>query len=194
MESSRETIRRGRRRDPASQSAILRATRELLLQVGYHGLTIEAVARSAGVGKSTIYRWWPTKGPLVLEATAGHLAIGLVPDTGSTREDLLTAARQLIATFSDRLASIVIFAVIAHLEDDPSVAAAFRDTWVYPWRASAVEAIQRGIERGDLPADADRDLLLDVLVGTVFQRTLVPASPQVDGFAEALVDMIVSDG
>jgi AcrR family transcriptional regulator len=192
MKAAGEREKRGRRRDPGAQDAILEATRGLLLEVGYPALTIESVARRAGVGKSTIYRWWPTKGELVLEATSDHLEIGVVPDTGDTREDLLIATRQLIDTFSDRLASIVIFAVIAHLEDDPSMAATFRDTWVYPWRRSAAEAIERGTSRGDLPADTDSNLYLDVLVGTVFQRTLVVAAPAAAGLDEALVGLILA--
>lgn len=185
-------VSRGRTRDLGAQDAILKATRELLLEGGYPKLTIESVARRAGVGKSTIYRWWNTKGALVLEATSQHLEIGVVPDTGITREDLLVAARQLVETFTDRLASIVIFAVIAHLEDDPSMAATFVGTWVNPWRESAAEAIDRGIARGDLPADTDGDLLLDVMVGTVFQRTLVLTEPKTSGLAETLVEMILA--
>jgi AcrR family transcriptional regulator len=194
MTTEPEAVRRGRKRDPEAQGAILQVTRDLLLELGYTKLSIEAVAHRAGVGKSTIYRWWPTKGALILEATSEHLEIGTVPDTGDTRRDLVTAAQQLIETFSDRLASIVIFAVIAQLDQDPLVAATFRDTWVYPWRESAARAIARGFERGDIPSDADPDLLLDVLVGTVFQRTLVLSRPSADGLAEALVDMIVSPG
>lgn len=184
-------LKPGRRRDPDAQGAILEATRELLLEVGYPTLTIQAVARRAGVGKSTIYRWWPTKGALVLEATAGHLEIGVVPDTGNTRKDLSIAIDQLVRTFSDRLASIVIFAVIAHLEDDPSMARTLRDTWIYPWRRSATAALERGIDRRDLPAGTDTELLLDVLVGTVFQRTLVVAQPTTRRLADALLALVL---
>lgn len=192
MSDDNEGPKRGRRRDPEAQSAILQTTRELLLEVGYAQLSIESVARRAGVGKSTIYRWWPSKAELVLEATSDHLEIGLVPDTGDTERDLLIAARQLIETFSDRLASIVIFAVIGQLEPDSILSATFRDTWVYPWRESAARAIARGLVRGDIPAGTDPDLLLDVLVGTVFQRTLVLARPSADELAEALVRMIMA--
>jgi AcrR family transcriptional regulator len=182
---------RGRPRDPRIQEGILEATRDALLEVGYHRLTIEGVAARAGAGKATIYRWWPTKGDLVLEATADHLAIGVAPDSGETRRDLLVAAEQLITTFSDPLAGIVIFVAVASLDDDPNVALTFRTKWVMPWRQSAAEAIQRGVDRGDLPADTDVAFALDLMVGTVFQRTLVVAQPMTDGLAESLVDLLI---
>lgn len=183
--------RRGRKRDPGAQSAILAATREVLLEVGYHGLTIEGVARRAGVGKATIYRWWPSKGTLVLEAAAEHIAIRQAPDSGDTRVDLREAAQALIDVFLDPIARIVIFAATAGLDDDPGMATAFRSETVYPWRQSTVLAIQRGIARGDLRADLDAALALDVMVGTVFQRTLVVATPAVAGLADAIADLLL---
>ncbi len=183
---------RGRPRDPRIQQSILQATREILDEVGYSRLTIEGVAARAGAGKATVYRWWSTKGELVLEAVADHIAIGVVSDTGDTRGDLLIATQQLIETFSDRLAGIVIFAAIANLDDDPNMARIFRETAVMPWRQSAVEAIQRGIDRGDLPADTDIVFTLDVIVGTVFQRTLVVAQPQTEGLSRSIIDLLIS--
>jgi AcrR family transcriptional regulator len=184
--------RRGRPRNLRTQQSILQATRELLEEVGYSRLTIEGVATKAGAGKATVYRWWSSKGELVLEAVADHIAIGVVPDTGDTRGDLLIATQQLIETFSDRLAGIVIFAAIANLDDDSNMARIFRETAVTPWRQSAVEAIQRGIDRGDLPADTDIAFALDVIVGTVFQRTLVVAQPQTEGLSRSIIDLLVS--
>ncbi|MCP4223408.1 MAG: hypothetical protein GY773_08720 [Actinomycetia bacterium] len=127
----------------------------------------------------------------MLEAAADHLAIGEVPDSGNTRQDLFVATEQLIKTFSDRLAGIVIFAAIANLDDHPTMASTFRNQWVYPWRQSAVEAIQRGIDRGDFPAETDITLILDVIVGTVFQRTLVVAQPLTEGLASLIIDLII---
>ncbi|MCP4966062.1 MAG: TetR/AcrR family transcriptional regulator [bacterium] len=164
----------------------------MLDEVGYSRLTIEGVAARAGAGKATVYRWWSTKGELVLEAVADHIAIGVVSDTGDTRGDLLIATQQLIETFSDRLAGIVIFAAIANLDDDPNMARIFRETAVMPWRQSAVEAIQRGIDRGDLPADTDIVFTLDVIVGTVFQRTLVVAQPQTEGLSRSIIDLLIA--
>jgi len=183
---------RGRPRDPKSHQAILAATLELLNEVGYPRLTMEGVAKRAGVGKSTIYRWWDSRLDLLLEAAAPHIAIGVVPDTGSTRGDLMAALDQVIATYADRVAGHVIFAVIAGLEDDPRLRAIFRDTAVLPWRASLAEAIERGKARGDFPSSLDVQFVIDLLVGMVFQRVLVVPEPMTDGLAERLVDLVMN--
>lgn len=186
-----EPSRRGRPRNQRAHEAILRATRSLLLEKGYPALTIDAVAARAGSAKTTIYRRWPTKGALVLEATAEQLAIGVVPDTGSTRADLEVALHQLIVTFSDRLAAIVMLAVIANLDEDPSMARTFRDEIVYPWRHSAAAALERGVTRGDLPPESDVLFLLDVIVGTVFQRAVILTGADTDGLGQAILGLVL---
>lgn len=187
-----ESPKRGRPRDVATHDAILRATRDLLDERGYPGLTIEGVAARAGTAKSTVYRWWSSKGALVLEAALDNISIGTVPDTGDTRADLSIAVEQLIGTFSDRLAGIVIFAVTAGLDDDPTLAATFREVFVYPWRSSAAQAIERGVARGDLPPDTDIQFILDVIVGVVFQRTLVMAQPMTEGLEQRILDLVLA--
>jgi AcrR family transcriptional regulator len=181
--------RPGRPRDQNTHEAILEATRQLLLESGYPRLTFEAVASAADTSRSTLYRWWPTRGALVLEAAAEHLNIGRVPDTGNSREDLRVAIRQLINTFSDRLAGIVILAAIANLDDDTKMATTFRDTSVYPWRTTAADAIRRAIERGDIPSNTDIQFILNVIVGTVFQCTITLAKPITEGLEEALLNL-----
>jgi AcrR family transcriptional regulator len=186
--------RPGRPRDQNTHEAILEATRRLLLEGGYHRLTFEAVASAAGTSRSTVYRWWPTRGALVLEAASERLNIGRVPDTGNSREDLLVAIRQLINTFSDRLAGIVIMAAIANLDDDTTMATTFRDTWVYPWRTTVADAIRRAIERGDLPSETDVQFILNVIVGTVFQCTITLAKPMTEGLEDALLNIVIPAG
>ncbi len=183
--------RRGRPRNQGTKVALLEATRALLLEAGYQRLTMEGVARRSGASKATVYRWWSTKGLLVLEAADDELAIGTVPDTDDTEVDLRIAIEQLIETFSRPLASVVIFAAITTVEADSDMAAKFRDEYVYPWRVTAAEAIQRGIERGDV-ANADPQFVLDVIVGTVFQRTLVMKEPMIEGLAENLLGLFLS--
>jgi hypothetical protein len=107
------------------------------------------------------------------------------------RTDLGVALRQLTATFSDRLAAIVMLAVIANLDEDPIMARTFRNETVFPWRTSAAAALERGVARGDLPPDADVPFLLDVIVGTVFQRAVINARSGMDGLDEAIVDLVL---
>jgi AcrR family transcriptional regulator len=182
---------RGRPRDTRSHQAILAAALDLLNEVGYQRLTMEGVAKRAGVGKSTIYRWWQSKLYLLLEAAAPHLEIGLVPDTGSTRGDLTAGVGQAIDTYSDRVAAHVIFAVITDLEEDPRLGEIFRETWVLPWRASMADAIERGVSRGDLPKGLDIQFLIDVLVGTIFQRVLIVRQPMTKSLVKRLVDLVM---
>ncbi len=183
---------RGRPRDARSHAAILKATLNLLNELGYQRLTMEGVAKRAGVGKATLYRWWSSKLDLLLEAAAPHLEIGLVPDTGSTRRDLTAGVEQAIATYSDPIAAHVIFVVIADLEEDPRFKETFRGTWVYPWRASMASAMERGIARGDLPANLDVQFAIDLLVGTIFQRVLIIHEPMTEGLAQRLVDLVTN--
>lgn len=179
----------GRPRSEASKGAILSAVRSLLMEVGYARLTVEGVARRAGVSKATIYRWWRTKGELVLEAASNEISIGLVPDTGSSVDDIDAAIGQLIDTFSRPLASIVIFAAITTAGEDKVMAQIFRDSFVYPWRKSAAEALDRARDCGDVSGQ-DTQFLLDVIVGTVFQRTLVVKEPQIDGLKANLLRLV----
>ncbi|WP_413717034.1 TetR/AcrR family transcriptional regulator [Silicimonas sp. MF1-12-2] len=179
----------GRPRSERSKTAILAAVRKLLLKDGYSNLTIEAVAQEAGVSKATIYRWWKTKGELVLEAAEQEIAIGTVPDTGDSRADMDAAIAQLIDTFTRPLASIVIFAAITTGGSDPKMAQIFRDRFVYPWRVSAFEALERARGRGEISAE-DLPFLLDMIVGTVFQRTLVVKVPIIEGLKENLLGII----
>jgi AcrR family transcriptional regulator len=164
----------GRPRSEKARTAILDAVRETLLASGYSGLTMEAVASRAGISKATIYRWWPTRGALALEAAGGQIAIGTVPATDDPLADVESAIYQLNETFSRPLASVVIFAAIATGADDPEMAARFRAEYVYPWRVTAAEAIRRATGGED---DEAVQFLLDVIVGTVFQRTLVLKEP-----------------
>lgn len=183
--------RRGRPRNQKTRANVLHVTRELLLESGYQRLTMEGVANRSGASKATVYRWWPTKGVLVLEAAADEIAIGSVPDTGITETDLRIAIEQLIKTFSRPLASIVIFAAITTVEADPAMAKTFRDQYVYPWRATAAQAIERGVARGDV-ASSDNQFVLDVIVGTVFQRALVMKEPMTEGLADDLLRLLMA--
>jgi len=179
-----------RRRD----DAILEATIELLAEVGYHGLTMEAVAARARVGKATVYRRWSSKGALVGEAMARHLSVAPVPDTGSVRGDLLAAIATTIANYTETVAGVVIPAVATDLSRDPELLAAFRAQFLNPRRAASAEVLERAIARGELPADLDIPLVMDVWAGTIFYRVLISGEPIGPGFAEQLADLVLQVG
>lgn len=188
--SPEQKPRRGRPRSQKARDAVLASARDLLLAHGYSQLSVEGVAANAGVGKATIYRWWPTKGELVLDAAHDDIAIGTVPESGDPVRDVEAAIDQLIATFSHPVASIVIFAAIASGDKDPRMARIFREQYVYPWRQSAAEALARA-SGAATDGNGDVQFLLDVIVGTVFQRTLVLKEPNTAGLKKRLIALIL---
>jgi AcrR family transcriptional regulator len=184
------------RRNPASHAAILAATVELLEEVGYRNLTIEGVARRAGVGKQTIYRWWNgSKSALVLEAfTSASDERVPPPETGSVRGDLLAIMRPVLALHHDVRAGTALAnkTLMAEAQLDPAFHASYVALHRYWWQPMR-DAIQRGIERGELPARTDVQLVIDLLLGSSWYRVLLEHAPLERATATRLVD-IVLDG
>lgn len=180
-----------RRRSIRSHQAILAATTQLLAEVGYSGLTIEGVATRAGVGKATVYRWWPSKGALVIEAMSTALGMIPVPETGDLRKDLLAVGKGIVQTLAHTPAGAVIPALAADLMGDPDMAEQFRSQMIRPRRSAITQILRHAADRGELPADLDIDLLIDVYAGTVFYRVLVSGEPVTDLLAEQLVSLLL---
>jgi AcrR family transcriptional regulator len=180
-----------RRRSIRSHQAILAATAELLAGVGYTALTIEGVAARAGVGKATVYRWWPSKGALVIEAMSAALAMPSFSETGDLRQDLLTVGNGIVETLARSPAGAVISALAADLMRNPDMAEQFRDQVIRPRRSAVTQILRRAADRGELPSDVDIDLLLDVYAGAVFYRVLVSGEPVTDLLAEQLVSLLL---
>jgi AcrR family transcriptional regulator len=184
---------RGRRRSERSHKAIIAATQELLVELGYRKLTIEAVAARAGVGKQTIYRWWPSRAALVLEAyLAGSDAVSLPPpDGGSTREDVRALIGWLAAVLAEPTGGRVVAGLVGDLQHDPELAEGFRRDVVPARRQAMVAALERGRLRGEIRADADLALAVDTLHGAVFYRLLLSGEPLDAEFAERVADQVL---
>ena len=181
-----------RYRNARSHRAILVATNELLAESGYTALTIEGVAARARVGKATVYRWWPSKGALVIEAIThdGRMTLPTA-DTGQLRDDLIYAVHHVIEVLTDSTAGSIIPAMTADLVRDPTIAKMFREQVLRPRRSAVAAMINRAIDRGELPPDADVALLLDVCVGAVFYRLIVSGEPITETFAARLIDLLL---
>src|SRR5207245_1910235 len=140
----------------AARRASVDATREILAEEGYAGLTIEGVAARAGVGKATVYRRWPGKVELVVDVISETAAEQVpIPDTGSTRGDLVVLVRTIIDVLTTTNAGAITAAMVAECSRNPELAHAFRTGFVAVRRAAVVDLIERGVARGDLRPDVD---------------------------------------
>jgi AcrR family transcriptional regulator len=165
--------RRGRPRDPGVDESILSSTLLLLGEVGYARLTMEQVAARAGVGKASLYLRWPSKVALVADAVQ-HLSPDLapaVPDTGSLPGDMREFLRQLVRPRSAAAAALP--AVAGEATNNPEMREAFR-RGVTPALIESVRAIvQRSVDRGELPATADVELLSVLPMALLQQLRLI---------------------
>ncbi|MET9959842.1 TetR/AcrR family transcriptional regulator [Streptomyces sp. NPDC006326] len=177
-------------RGPRAAAAIFHATLELLAEHGYDGLTIEAVARAAGVNKTTIYRWWPSK-PALVRATVLHArALDIsVPDTGSLRGDLVALVEQVIGLLTGPYAEPVVRA-LAGGSGQPELAELTRELFAERF-AREQPVFERARARGELPATTDPKLLVDLVVGAVWVRVLLRREPLPDHFAAEVVDAVL---
>ena len=178
---------RGRRRSERSHEAIISATQQLLVERGYPELTIEGIAARAGVGKQTIYRWWPSKAALVLEAYLSSSDAVSPPAEGATaREEVSALLGWLIAVLAQPTGGHVVAGLVGDLQHDPDLAEGFQRDVVPARREAMVAALERARARGELQADADLELAVDALHGAVFYRLLLSGEPLDAAFADGL--------
>jgi len=183
----------GRRRSERSHRAILAATQQLLVERGYPGVSIEGIAARAGVGKQTIYRWWPSKAALVLEAyLAGEDAVSHPDAAGSTRENVRALLSWLVAVLAEPTGGAVVVGLVAELPHDAGLADGFRRDVVPARREAMLTALERGRERGDIRAGADLELAVDELHGAVFYRLLLSGEPLDEAFVVRLADQVLA--
>lgn len=185
--------KRGRPRSKRADSAIMSAATDLLAERGLGGMSIEEVASRAGVGKATIYRRWPSRGALVLDAfVAEFLGQQPLPDTGTLRGDLLTALRAWIKAVTQTTTGPMLTGLIAEVQQDRALAPAWRDRAVRPIRAQHAIMLDRAISRGEMPADTDKEVVMDLLFGPAYHRLLHGHLPLTDQFARQVVNLIVA--
>ncbi len=182
----------GRPRSEESRQSILRSTLKLLKQDGgFPELSIEAIAADANVGKTTVYRWWPTKGALVADAFSVSAEQELqFPNTGSVYTDMRLQMRGLIRIFRSQRGKVVA-ALLAGGQSDPDLLEAYRDRFLWPRRKQAYQTLQRGVDRGELPADSNFDLILDSLYGPILMRFLIRHVKLEESFADEICGLVL---
>jgi AcrR family transcriptional regulator len=186
--------RRGRPRSEASRKAILRAASELLLEHGLNQISMDAVAERAGASKATIYRWWPSKELLALDAVFSEWAPqpASIHDTGSLEGDLLTLVRPWARRLAKKPYGRVIAALISKAQNDPQFAEQYLTRFVQPRRDQSRVIFAHAIERGEIPADTDIEVALDLLYGAIYHRILHGHAELTDRFARSVVNYVVA--
>lgn len=162
----------GRRRNAVSHDAILDATYVMLEEIGFDKLSLEGVAARAGVGKATIYRWWPNKSALAMESLLRAVEpMPPIGDSGSSRHDIedhMTRLSQLLRGKSGR----VVREMIALAQFDDETMRIFNDNYLEPRRVALVNVLRRGAQRGEFREDLDLNLVFDLLYAPLLQRLL----------------------
>jgi len=179
--------RRGRPRDPGVDAAVLNAAVDLLAEAGYARLTMEQVAARAGVGKASVYLRWPNKVALVAAAIQQRSAVvPEVPDTGSLREDMLTFLRALLSTRGAAAGALA--AVTGEIASNPELRDAWRRSLTGSLSACVRVIVQRAVERGELPAASDVELLSMLPLTLLRNWRLEHGRGPDDGVVERIVD------
>ena len=182
---------RGRPRSAIADKAILDAAVDLFAERGFEGFSVEDVADRAGVSKATVYRRYPSKVDLVVEAGSCLATDELTfPDTGNLRDDVRGLARSLVNAFKNTRAGKMMPVMTFERRRYPELDAGYR-RFLADRKARTREVLRRGIDRGELPPDTDVAVMSSMLVGPIFHRLMITQEPLNDAFVDALVDAVL---
>jgi len=183
--------RPGRPRSEETRVAVLRATSELMHEVGVRGMTTEGIAGRSGASKATIYKWWPSKYAVAVDALLSEMLVESDdPDTGSAREDFRITLRGMIRYYASSSGRIYA-QLIGEAQSDPLLAAELRDRLVGSRRLLVRAIWDRGVARGELRADVDPEVAIDLVFGPAMYRLVAGHAPLDDAAADAIVDAAV---
>ena len=174
MDSTVQTVKGpGRPRDEEVRKRILDSAAQLLEDLCFDNITVDAIAEASGAGKATIYRWWPNKAAVLIEAFRERIARELpFPNTGDFRQDVLQLLQNFTEIISGGRRGKVFRAFIAGAQADPEIAKAYREIWIAPRRAEARKIFERYIQEGVADADLDPDLAVELLFAPLYYRLL----------------------
>ena len=189
MTSAEQAVTRPRVEGDREQE-ILDATIDVLVEVGYDRLTMDAVAAAAKASKATLYRRWSSKPALVVDAVCSRKESPTVPDTGSLRSDL-RAAYCGMDTLTDARGLAVLAAIVTAMARDEEFADIYRRDFIGPKLATSVTIFERARDRGEISAEVDVGLLAPALAGVVLHRIFLLGDAPTEALVEAVLDQII---
>jgi AcrR family transcriptional regulator len=182
---------RGRQRSSESEEAILTATLQLLMEKPLRDITVEAIAAKAGVGKMTIYKWWPSKAYVALDAFREKMnKVIVIPDTSDVERDLAELLHSLMRFYSSSTGRIF-GQFLAESQSDPEFAALFRERFLNPRREACGELLDRAIKRGEIDPTLDREVVLDLIFGPMVLRLMAGHGPLGKTEADAMISILL---
>ena len=171
-------------------AAVLAATLEILAEDGFGALTIDAVAEKAGVHRTTLYRRWGTRERLVVDALASQSTTEIpIPDTGTIQSDTEAIAKMVSANLASPLGRALAQGMVGHGEDD-EIRSVTEEFWRTRFERTDV-VVNRAIERRELPEDTDPRLVVEMVVATVWFRSIVTRSPVDDALIAQIADVVI---
>lgn len=174
----------GRPRSPKLHQAILEAAVCLVLKNGFRAVTMEAIAEKAGVGRMTIYRRWPNKAAVVMDAFVARVdSETLFAPAKSFTESIRLQMRTMAKAFRGQDGALI-RALLAEAQFDPELASALRERWTMPRRRMAIKHFQEGIRSGALRADVDPDVMIDVLYAPLYYRLQMGTGPLSNAYVD----------
>lgn len=185
-QESRRSI--GARRSPASAEAILEAAQAVLIEGGYAGFSVEAVARRARAGKPTIYRWWPSKAALLLDVYQRQKRVD-IPDTGNLEEDLFAFLKGLFRQWRETPSGSIFRSIIAEAQSDESAAAALA-AYSAERRAHTGRIVERAQQRGEVPAGTDPQIIADLIASYAWVHLLTGRLDEDDATLRAAASIV----
>lgn len=184
-----------RRRSESSRLAILESATDLVREVGYEKMTIEAIAARAGVGKQTIYRWWPSKGAVLFDSFIAMNEKGTVlaalPDTGDIESDLKAVLAATVDELNDPTYDIPMRALNTAISNDEALAAQYEEWLETPMREVKRRRLQAAQDAGQLSPAVDLDIAIDLIWGPLLNRWLQRSGPLNSTYTNGIVDSVL---
>ncbi|WP_022900691.1 TetR/AcrR family transcriptional regulator [Humibacter albus] len=178
-------------RSRRARRAILSAAADLLEEAGFRSMAMDAVVARAHASKATLYRNWPTKAALAMDAFMAEVdPASPFPDTGSVVEDIRRSVAATVQVFTRPRVRQMLLGVLVELPHDRELRDAYGERYVVPRRRQAEAAVRRGIARGEVSRDAGADILFDEIYGAIYLRLLLGSSPLDAAFVDALVSQV----
>lgn len=185
-------LHRGRPRSEEVHQAILKVALDQVSKIGFRALSIESIAEAARVGKTTIYRRWPNKAAVVMDAFLVHVSPRAVFPTMPRAIDSIRSQLHAQAKLFRSKTGKLISSLLGEAQFDSELKKAFRERWILPRRQLARETIEKAIEQGDLRKDISIETMIDMLYGPFYYRLQLETDPMPDAYADDIFNSIMN--